>query len=114
MEALATLAGGDDGVRASGSAEYVNHFFDTIDDRSPWRWRQCSTFTHAEVTALDDVQRALLDACAATPPVCSDAEFIASGWPRRIKPVAGAALLLMRTRGRFREDRDEELPSIPD
>ncbi len=112
MEALETLADGENGVRALGNAEYVNQFFDTIDDDVPWRWREWSTFTAGEVTALDNVQRALLDACAATPQVCSDEEFIASRWPGRIKPVASTALALMQARGRYREDRDEELPSI--
>ncbi|WP_225726539.1 MULTISPECIES: hypothetical protein [unclassified Nocardia] len=104
MEALEILAEGDEGVRTWGNAEYVNEFFDTIDDDAPWRWRESSTFTPAEVTVLDRVQRVLLDACAATPRICSDAEFIASGWPGRIKPVAVAALELMRARGRFREE----------
>jgi hypothetical protein len=99
-------------VRAAGVGEYVNQFFDTIDDDAPWHWREWPTFTAAEVTALDGVQRALLDACAATPQICRDDEFIASGWPERIKPVAAAALDLMRRRGRFREDREEGSPSL--
>jgi hypothetical protein len=111
MEALEALADGADGVRSVGNAEYVNEFFDTIDDRVPWRWREWSTFTPDEVTALDMVHRLLLSACVATPKVCSDDEFIASGWPERIKPAASAALTLMRARGRFSEDRDEESPS---
>jgi hypothetical protein len=110
IEALDVLAGGDDGVRETGTDEYVNQFFDTIDD--DWRWREWSTFTAAEVAALDMVQRAVLDACAATPQICPDDEFIASGWPERIKPVATAALDLMRRRGRFREDREEGTPSL--
>lgn len=112
IDALEVLAGGDEGVRAAGTGEYVNQFFDTIDDDSPWHWREWSTFTAAEVTALDSVQRVLLEACAATPQICPDDEFVASGWPERIKPVANAALDLMRRRGRFREDREEASPSL--
>jgi hypothetical protein len=112
IEALEALADGDRGVRAAGNAEYVNLFFDAIDDDGPWRWREWSTFTAAEVTALDRVQRVLLDACAETPQICSDDEFIASGWPERIKPVAATALELMRIRGRYREDREEDSPSL--
>jgi hypothetical protein len=112
IEALETLADGDRGVRAAGTAEYINQFFDTIDDEAPWRWREWSTFTAAEVTALDRVQRVLLDACAATPDICSDDDFIDSGWPERIKPVATTALDLLRTRGRYREDREEDSPSL--
>lgn len=113
MESLKTLADGNTGVRASGNAEYVNQFFDIIDDQSPWRWREWSTCTPAEVAALDIVLRALLDACAATPQVCSDDEFVASGWPLRIQPLASAALALMSARGRHSEDRDEDRPSRP-
>src|SRR5690348_17843672 len=83
IEALDMLARGDAGVRCVGNAEYVNQFFDTIDDDSPWRWREWSTFTAAEVIALDTVQQLLLDACAATPQLQSDDDFIASGWPER-------------------------------
>ncbi|MGW6724710.1 hypothetical protein ACWF9G_02295 [Nocardia sp. NPDC055029] len=111
IEALETLVEGDEGVRTWGYGEYINEFFDTIDDGGAWLWREWSTFTPAEVTALDKVQRALLDACAATPRISSDEEFVASGWPRRIKPVAAAALELMQSRGRFREDREEDVPS---
>ncbi|WP_409495977.1 hypothetical protein [Amycolatopsis sp. cmx-11-12] len=95
-----------------GNGEYVNQFFDTIDDDAPWQWRKWSTFTSAEVAALDKVLRTLLDACAATPRVCADDEFIASGWPGRVKPIAATALALMRARGRFREDHEEDSPSI--
>jgi hypothetical protein len=112
IEALEDLAEGDDGVRRLGLGDYVNGFFDTIDDDMPWRWREWSTLTPAEVMALDSVQRVLLDACAATARVHADEEFIALGWPERIKPVAASALELMRARGRYREDREEDSPSI--
>jgi hypothetical protein len=107
------LARGDAGVRCVGNAEFVNQLFDTIDDDSPWRWREWSTFTAVEVIALDRVQRLLLDACAATPQIQSDDDFIATGWPERIKPVAAEALALMRARGWYREDQEEQSPSLP-
>ncbi|RKQ88227.1 hypothetical protein C8N24_6269 [Solirubrobacter pauli] len=113
IESLDLLAEGNDGVRSVGHAEYVNVFFDTIDDEAPWQWRDWSTFTPVEVHELDRVQRLLLEACAATPRICSDEEFIESGWPERIKPVAAGALKLMRERGLFREDREEDSPSGP-
>lgn len=109
---METLADGVEGVHAVGNAEYINQFFDIIDDDVPWQWREWSTFTPAEVTVLDRVRRVLLDTCAATPRVCSDDEFIASGWLAHIKPVAATALELMRARGRYREDREEDSPSI--
>jgi hypothetical protein len=112
IEALEVLAGGDEGVRATGTDEYVNQFFDTIDDDMSPRWREWPTLTAAEVTALDVVQRVLLEACAATPQICPNEQFIASGWPMRIGSVAATALDLMRRRGRFHEDREEESPSL--
>jgi hypothetical protein len=112
MESLEVLADGDEGVRALGNGEYFEQFFDTINDDAPWRWRAWSTFTSAEVAALEKVLRVLLDACAATPRVCGDDEFIASGWPGRIEPIAGTTLALMRARGRFHEDHEEDAPSI--
>ena len=111
IEALEHLAKGNDGVRAVGNADYVNEFFETIDDDAPWDWRDNSTFTPAEVKELDRVQRLLLDACAVTPRICSDDQFIESGWPERIKLLAAGALALMRERGLFREDREEDSPS---
>jgi hypothetical protein len=50
-------------------------------------------------------------ACAATPQMCTDDEFIESGWPAKIQPAATQALDVMRARGRFREDAEEEIPS---
>ena len=113
MEALETLSDGDEGVRAVGAAEYVNEFFDVIDDWAPWHWKEWVCFTPEEVAALDEVQQSLLAACAATPRLCSEEEFIDSGWPARIRPFAAGALELMRARGRFREDLEEDQPSLP-
>lgn len=111
IEALDVLAQGEAGVRVVGNAEYVNQFFDTIDDSAPWKWREWSTFTPAEVIKLDAVQQLLLEACSETPQICSDDEFVASGWPGRISPAAAEAAASMRLRGLFREDHEEASPS---
>lgn len=111
MEAIAPLAEGDEGVRAVGTAEYINFFFDFIDDKAPGDWRTMSTLVPAELAFLERLQQLLLDAVAATGQFCSDDDFIASGWPKRIQPVAAEALGLMRHRGRFSEDREEDPPS---
>jgi hypothetical protein len=66
MEALETLADGDDGVRSIGVVEYVEEFFDIIDDRSPWHWRDTSVLTADEVEALGQVHDLLVQACDAT------------------------------------------------
>ncbi|MGS2620044.1 hypothetical protein ACVCAH_37080 [Micromonospora sp. LZ34] len=113
MEALETLSKGDYGVREVGSVEYVEQFFDTIDDDAPWRWRDWTCFTPREVRALAEVQRLLTAACDATPEIQTDNEFITSGWPARIQPSAREALEEMRARGRFREDVEKERPSLP-
>jgi hypothetical protein len=111
MEALVALSGGDSGVRSVGVGEYVNQFFDVIDDDIPWLWRDWSCFTPDEVEGLDAVHGLLKAACAATPRIDTDDDFIASGWPDRIRPAARRALDVMQARGRFREDVEEESPS---
>jgi hypothetical protein len=76
MEALDALGKGDDGVREVGAVEYVEQFFDVIDDNAPWRWQTWTCFTPHEVQALAEVQRLLRVACDATPETQSDDQFI--------------------------------------
>lgn len=111
MEALEAISEGDAGVRSVGVGEYVEQFFDVINDDIPWHWREWSCFTKEEVDALDEVLRLLNAACAATPQIDTEDDFIASGWPARLQPPAARALGLMRARGRFREDVEEDEPS---
>lgn len=120
IEALEALADGDEGVRGMGVGEYVEQFFDIIDDDAPWRWRAWSVFTADEIAALGAVHDLLMAACGATPTVATSADaaasaeedFIATGWPRQIQPVAKTALDLMLGRGRFGEDVEEGEPSL--
>jgi hypothetical protein len=107
MEALQPLANGADGVREAGNAEYVNFFFDFVDDDVSTSWRENSTLTPGEIDGLDQVQKLLRAACDTTPQICSDAEFIASGWPECIRPQAADTLRAMQQRGRFSEDHEE-------
>lgn len=111
LEALVALSAGDAGVRSVGVGEYVNQFFDAIDDDIPWHWRDWSCFTTEEVERLDAVHGLLKAACAGTPRIDTDDDFIASGWPTTIQPAARMALEAMQARGRFREDVEEETPS---
>ncbi|MGH3266962.1 MAG: hypothetical protein ACRDNS_33840 [Trebonia sp.] len=74
--------------------------------------RNLSTYTKAEVTELERVLGVMLDAVAATPTFYTDDEFIASGWPQRIQPIAARALATMLGRGRFREDVEEDAASL--
>jgi hypothetical protein len=69
IEALKTLAEGDDRVRSMGVGEYEEEFFDVIDDRSPGRWRTWSVFNADEVRALGVVHDLLVRACDETPQV---------------------------------------------
>ena len=110
MEALVALSEGESGVRSVGVGEYVNQFFDVIDDDIPWHWRDWPCFTPEEVKRLDAVQGLLKAACA-TPRIDTDDDFIASGWPSRIQPAARMAPDVIEARGRFREDVEEETPS---
>ena len=112
MEALENLCDGDAGVRSIGLIEYVEQFFDIINDDIPMRWRDWSSFTPDEVQALDEVLRLLNAACAATPKLTSDDAFIASGWPIKLQPASILASDLMRASGRFREDIEEDQPSL--
>jgi len=63
MEALEALREGNEGVRAVGWVEYVEEFFDVINDRAPWHWQEWSCFTPDEVGAINTVQQLLRDAC---------------------------------------------------
>lgn len=110
IEALEVLADGDDGVRTVGTVDYVDYFFDIVDDRRP-NWRELSTYTAAEIAELQSVHDLLVEACDATDKMISDDDFIASGWPERIKPVAAHALSLLLGRGRFSDEREEPSPS---
>lgn len=112
MEALVALSDGDAGVRRLGVGEFVEQFFDSINDDSPWHWRDWSCFPPEEVERLDAVHGLLKAACAARPYITTDDNyFIASGWPGRIQPAAREAPDVMQARGRFREDAEEETPS---
>jgi hypothetical protein len=57
MEALVALSEGSPGVRSVGVGEYINEFFDVIDDDVPWHWRELSCLTPVEVEALNQVSK---------------------------------------------------------
>jgi hypothetical protein len=83
MEALETLAGGEAGVRTVGAIEYLEEFFDWVDDDSPWDWRTWSSFSVGEVEGLARVLGLMEAAVRATPQHLSGDELIATGWPGR-------------------------------
>jgi hypothetical protein len=51
------------------------------------------------------------DACDATPDNMTADELIATGWPKRLQSFACKALNLLRVRGRFSEENEEDAPS---
>lgn len=109
LEAVATLAAGSEGVLAVWPTEYFESFYDWI----PYGGKQHpnSTISADEQSGLSHVSKMLDLACDSTPQLMTADEFIATGWPTRIQPVAQQALSLMLKRGRFSEDQEEQEPS---
>lgn len=110
MEALHTLADGDAGVREAGS-NFFEDFYDWIPHRDHGEMAHNSAVTPEERALLHRVSAILDDACDAKPRDMEPEDFVATGWPKRIQAVATEALALMRARGRFSEDVEEETPS---
>jgi hypothetical protein len=113
LEAVELLAEGEGGIWSVGAEEWINQFFDVIDDDSPWQWRSWSVFTAAEVLLLAEVHDQLREVCRQTPQVLDDDHFIADGWPSRVAVSAQAAASALSARGRFSEDVEETEPGHP-
>lgn len=111
IEAVETLADGDDGVRREWPVEYFESFYTWIPHRDDGEMPPISAISAEERTLLLKVSRVLDDACDATPKNITADELIATGWPKRIQPVAQEALDLMRDRGRFSEEQEADTPS---
>lgn len=111
MEAVKTLADGDDGARREWPNRYFENFYDWIPHRDDGEMPSITTVSGHERDLLAKVSGLLDDACDATPKNMTANGLIATGWPKRIQPVAAQALNLMRERGRFSEDQEEEAPS---
>jgi hypothetical protein len=108
IEAVHTLAEGNEGVRAVGPPEYFESFYDWI----PYGGEFSNNATTAEEKArLSDISKLLDRACDATPQSMTADELISTGWPELIQPIAQEALSLMLKRGRFSEDQEEKEPS---
>jgi len=79
MEALATLADGDEGVRAVEPGEYFESFYDWVPHGGMQRLN--GAISAEEQTGLSDVSKVLDLACDSTPQLMTADEFIATGWP---------------------------------
>ena len=66
--------------------------------------------TTANQDVLSRVQDVLVACCDATDGIYDTDEFIASGWPSRIQPVARSAADLMLARGRFEGEVEQFEP----
>lgn len=105
MEALETLALGDEGVRAVWPTEYFEGFYDFIPYGGKPHPNSC--ISPEEKVAFSHVRMIVDEASDATPPIMTADEFIVTGWPERIRPIAQEALSLMEARGRFSEELEE-------
>jgi hypothetical protein len=107
MEAVHTIADGEEGVRRELPDEYFESFYTWIPHHDDGELEPNSTITPEERTGLLELSAILDEACDATPKIMSADEFIDTGWPDRVEPVAQKVLRLMLARGRFSEDREE-------
>lgn len=111
MDAVETLADGDEGVRRKWPADYFESFYDWVPHHGDGGMRSNSAISRDEEASLREVSSILDDACDATPANMTADELIATGWPKRIQPVARRALNLMLVRGRFSENKEVDAPS---
>jgi len=111
MEAVLTLAEGDEGVRQVWPVEYFEMFYDSIPHHQNGTFPENGAITADERRSLEAVRSIVDAACDATPNEMDADELIATGWPKKIQPVAQRALDLMMSRGRFDEENEEETPS---
>jgi hypothetical protein len=109
MEAVETLAMGNEAVRLVWPTEYFESFYDWIPHGG--EQHPNSAISTDEQAKLSEVSKLLDEACDATPQIMTADELIATGWPERVRPVAQEALSLMLKRGRFSEDQEEQEPS---
>lgn len=110
MEAIHTLAEGNDGVQKVWPDEYFESLYTWIPHRDDGAMPPNSVIPADEREQLQAVSFILDDACDATPAIMTADEFIATGWPAEIQPIAQAALNIMTARGRYSEQTEEVEP----
>lgn len=111
MDATSTLAEGDDSVRQVWPTHFFENFYDWIPHHQDGAMPANSAINVEERTLLAEVSVILDAACDDTPAEMTADDFIATGWPRRIQPVAQRALAAMTLRGRFSDDEEEDEPA---
>ena len=101
MHQLSHLAEGDDAVKPWGFSEYFEAFFDQV----PYDGLHADEAMSAdEFDALTVFWVQFRQACDATPAEMSDKDFIATGWPVRLAPIAAATLAVFARRGLLNDD----------
>ena len=117
METMWALANWRRSLESVDPREFLAGAFDDLDDRGrPFAY---DILTEDEATAVCaayvEVRNAVETIERVHGSLAIDAEtFMATGWPQRIAPLADRTLRLMLTRGRFREDQEEDRPSLED
>lgn len=111
IEAVHTLADGEEGVRREWPVEYFENFYAWVPHHDDGDMEPNSAITLEERMELMELSAILDKACDATPKMMTADEFIGTGWPKRVKPFAQKVLRLMLGRGRFSEEREESEPS---
>jgi hypothetical protein len=97
IDVLEILADTDDAVQSLGFAGYFNLFFDYF-DRS--EFIPLSIMSNDETAAAREVLAVMNEASEATPQDMTPTDFIATGWPAGIEPLARQALDTFLKRGR--------------
>lgn len=113
MEALLCLIDGEETARLCGVNDYFENFYDFVPHRRHRDMFPNTALTPEERALIKAVSAIMDEACDAMPCPLTPDKLIATGWPARIRPLAQAALDLMCARGRFDEDREEDVPSHP-
>ena len=111
MEAVLTLASGNEGALHEWPSDYFENFYTWVPHHGDGELQPNGAITAKELAALLELRSILDEASDATPKMMTAADLIETGWPNRVQPIAQRALNLMLGRGRFSEDQEEAEPS---
>ncbi len=116
MEEVRSHADWQNSVKHTDVYEHFESFFDVFPcEGQPY---PNEALTEEERTALTNVHALVKQAYDGLPHIkrhyATWDEYVATGWPQHIEPVAEGALKLMLKRGRFSEEQEEEAPSEDD
>lgn len=106
MESLWSL---EDGPGRWGAVEYIQQFYDQMDDNRP---KPNDVMSEEEAGAIADMCRLMNQACEETPRDLTEDDLRRTGWLDRIQSKARSTLAIFLRRGRFGEDVEEVEPSF--